>query len=343
MKPTKSKKVITASVKTQAETTKEIEIPELNPFDKTIFYNISFRELLVDALIVVFSFFISDEFFSARGIFETAKPWQILAMYCGVVLTLPYYFGYLYVHNSAYYSKPVMKFFLWLFIIMTVMALVNMMRLMYSIGDVQDLKNDESGFFAVFATFLLVIGPMMCIGGSATAYAEFSKQKEEDIKFNMEKNPTTVALGILVLAIAFMIYFIGLFPQKYSGLAAVLGMFAGPLAAVIVLVIMVGIFNLLSKIGIYRYLVIFAKNSFPLFIVAVLVFWSGVSIHFMKTDFEGTSGHLSWSAILFSVVISGLLPFRIISMLNPPWRISNIIIGTLTLTWFLYSLSKLTH
>jgi hypothetical protein len=236
-----------------------------------------------------------------------------------------------------------MKFFLWLFIIMTLMILIYMMRLMYGMGDVDEFKNDETGFFAVFATFLLVLGPMMCIGGAATAYSEFSKQKDGVTKFDMERNSTVVALLILVLAIGFMIYFIGLMPQEYSGLAAVIGMFAGPLAAVIVLALIVGFFNLLSMLGIYKYLVLFAKNTFPLFIVSILVFWSGVSLHFMRSDFAGSGGHLSWGAIWFSIIISGLLPFRIITMFNPPWRISHIIIGILSTGYFIFRLAQLTH
>ena len=104
-----------------------------------------------------------------------------------------------------------------------------------------------------------------------------------------------------------------------------------------------GFLSLLDKIGLYKYLVIIAKTTFPFFIISVLVFWSGVIIHFMKTDFTNTDGNLSAGAIIFSVCVSGLIPYRIIGMLNPPWRLSNIIIGLLSMTWFFYKMAELTH
>lgn len=315
-------------------------IPKLKPFVRETFFGFSIQALLIDLLFIAFSFLISDEFFSNEGLFDKLKTWQILAMYCAVVCMMPYHLGYVYVRNSAYFSKPAMKVQLWIFILITAMTLVNLIRLVIGIDDIENIKNDVTGFFAVFSMFMLVLGPMMSIGGAMQARDEFSNSKEDFEKFNSDSFGTMGAFMIMILAIAFMVYFIGLFPQEHSGWAAVAGMFLGPLAAVIVMAFYMGFLTLLSKIGVYKYLRLFSINAFPFLIIAVLVFWSGVTIHFMYSDFGNAHGKVPLLAVIFSVVISGLLPFRLIMMFKPPWQLSNMIIGFATLAWFLYSIVK---
>ena len=323
----------------QQENNINADLPQLKPFDKKIFYRFSVQDLLMDALFVFFSFFISGEFFSDNGIFFKMKPWQITALYCAVTLTLPYYLGYIYTRNSVYFSKRVMKIMLWTFVVMLLMVLVYLMRIILQTSDIAEPGHDKNGFFGVFGVFLIVLGPMMCMGGAATAHNEFSKQDGKEIEFKPENANVTGALLILVLAIGFMIFILGMFPGNSSFGVVLLAYIGGPVAAIITCLLLVGFLSLLNKIGIYKYLALIAKNTFPFFIICILVFWSGVAMHFMISDFGNTGGKLSWNAIIFSICVSGLVPFRIISMLNPPWRISNIIIGICTLIYFFWKLS----
>ncbi len=327
----------------EVEAAKEPEIPTLEPFNREVFYSINIRDLFIDILFVIFSFSISTEFFSEGGLFDSLKTWQILAMYCAVVLTLPYYLGYLYIHNSAYFSKTVMKIQLWVFILITFVVLVDLVRLTFNLEDIEEPKHDVSGFFAVFSMFLLVLGPMMCIAGGIRGYREFSKIKEDEYKFNSDNFASTGAFFIIILAIAFMIYFIGLFPDDKGGLAAVVGMFAGPFAAVIVFGIIMGFFTLLDKIGLYKPIVKLSSGLFPLFIISVLVFWSGVNLHFIHNDFANASGKIPAGSMIIAVLLSGLIPFRIITLFNPPWRISQIIIGILSMGYFFYRLAQIVY
>lgn len=319
-----------------------VQLPRYPVYNKQLFYTIHIPELLADLLLIVFSFFVSHELFSETGVFESLDPWQISAMYCVVVLTLPWYLGYVYVRNSAHYNKVVMKVFLWIFILMVLMILVYLIRLVVN-GNFEE-SNDLSGpdeFTTGFAMFLLVLGPMMCMGGVASAQQSFAPEGSDAKKFDPNNMMGTGALLMIVMAIAFMVYFAGLFPAD-SNWGAVLAYIGGPFASVLVFLLFLGFLHLLDKIGIYKYLAIIAQNSFPFFITTVLVFWSGVAIHFMQTDFTNESGELSKGGMLFSIFVSGLVPFRIIMMFNAPLRIVNIGIGILALAYFFFQMVGLT-
>jgi hypothetical protein len=320
------------------------EIPHLEAYVKEVFYSFNYQSLIIDGLFILFSFLISGQFFSEGGLFDSLKKWQILAMYCAVAITMPYYLGYIYSRNSAYFSKSALKLQLWIFIIITLVVLINLMRLVFELGDVENVGNDENGFFAVFAVFMLVLGPMTSIAGSMQAYSEYTDEPEDDTKFNLESDRygALAAFAILILAVAFMIYFIGLFGSKIGGWAAVLSMFGGCFAAVIVLGIFMSVMKFLSKIGVYKYIAITAKKSFPFFIVAILVFWSGVNLHFMHADFANSSGKVPAGAVFWTVISSGLIPFRLVMMFSPPWRLSNILLGLASMIWFFYSIAKVT-
>lgn len=317
------------------------QLPRQAFYNKALFYKVYYPDLAVDILLFVFSVFVSDTFFSPEGLFNSLKQWQTVAMYCVVILTLPYYLGYLYVKSSVFYSKPVMKLFQWLFIIMVAMVLVNLVRLMTKLDLTDFQPSDVNGFMGIFSLFMIVLGPMMCIGGASAARSEMiDPGAEKRDKFNSEKFVTIGALFMIVMGIGFMIYFMGLLPKE-AGWSVIVAFFAGPIAAVIVYGLFIAFLTLLDKIGVYKYLAFVAKNTFPAFIISVLVFWAGVAIYFMKNDFGGADGKLSAGGVIFSVCLSGLVPFRLVLMFNPPWRIVNIISGIISLTWFLCTLLTL--
>lgn len=326
--------------KPQNKPSPEQELPHLPAFDKKLFYSFQWSDLLSNLLLIVFGALVSDQLFAKEGLFYRLPAWQNLSMYCLVVLTLPWYFGYLYVCNSVYFGKRVMKFFLWIYILITLVSLVNMVRLGISqYNEQKDLYN-ITGFVEVLSSFLLVLGPMMCLGGSATAYNQFSKDGNSN-HFDPSKPSVTGILFMLLLAIALMIWILGQFPENSGFGVVLLAYLGGPFLATIVYALFLGLLSLLDSWGVYRYLSLAAKFSFPMFITAVLVFWSGVAIYFMKNDFSSGNGKVAWGGLLFTVIASGLLPYRLISLLNAPLRLSNLMLGTASLLFFLYRLSTL--
>lgn len=320
------------------------EHPYLPPYNKNFFYKLYFPDLIADILLIVFGVFTSNELFSDTGIFYQIESWQTLILYSAVTIIIPWYMGYIYVRNQAFYPKLFMKITLWVFILMMLMILVNLVRMVIEMDDIEDkFMQGPDGFMAVFAMFLLVMGPMCSIGGAARADEELTSEPGTLKGYDAERTATTGAFTIMLLAIAIMIYIIGLFPADSTGFLAVLcGFFGGPLGAILVFGLYMGLLKLLDKIGIYKYLKLITQHSAPFLIVAVLVFWSGVAIHFMQHDFGDGSGKISLGGMLFSVFVSGLIPFRIVMMFNAPLRLINIIIGILSLSYFFVQLILLT-
>jgi hypothetical protein len=311
----------------------EFTLPSLPAYSREYFFSIDLPELFADILLVVFAFLISDELFSGTGIFLQLENWQVAAMYGVVVLMLPWYLGFVYVRNSAFYGKKTMRVFLWTFILMTLMILVALIRLVISTDWAPTGgAEDEAEFTGAFSVFLLVLGPMMCFGGANAAYQSFSSEGDDAKKFRPDRFATSGALLVIVLAVAFMIYFIG---ESGDSAWAVIGAFiGGPLAAVIVYGLFLGLLSMLDNWGLYRRLSVLAQNLFPFLVTAVLVFWAGVAIHFMRSDFQAPQG-LSTAEMLFSITVSGLVPFRIVMLFNAPLRIVNIVIGLISLAFFM--------
>lgn len=313
------------------------------PVNNSFFYTLYIPDLFADILLIIFGFLVSDQLFSNDGLFYQLPTWQIVAMYCIVVLTLPWYLGYLYERNSNYYSKGFMKLTSWVFVIIILMVLIHLIRLVVSSDWMTENFSGTNAFMAVFAMFLLILGPMMCMGGAASAAASLKTEGDTE-EFELGSISITAALLMIILAIALMIYIIGLFPED-SGFGfgvVLLGFLGGTILAVIIFCFFLAFLNWLNKIGVYKDLARFSKNTFPFFIVAVLVFWTGVAIHFMISDFGDAGGKISTKAMIFSVVASGLVPFRIIMLFNAPIRMTNIIIGILSLGYFVVQMVLLT-
>lgn len=293
------------------------EQKQKTPVNSSLFFKIYIPDLLADILLVIFGFLVSDQLFSSDGLFYEMPSWQIVAMYCIVVLTLPWYLGYLYERNSHFYSAGFTKLTIWVFGLIILMVLIHLVRLIITENLIIDSNTGINNFMAFFAMFLLVLGPMMCMGGVASAAASFKKDGDKE-DFELGSASVTGAMFIIILAIALMIYIIGLFPEDSGFGVVMLGYFGGPVLAVIIYALFMVFLAWLDKIGVYKYLASFAKNTFPFFIISVLVFWTGIAIYFMLKDFGDSGGKISAGAMIFSVFASGLIPFRIIMLFNAP-------------------------
>jgi hypothetical protein len=63
----------------------------------------------------------------------------------------------------------------------------------------------------------------------------------------------------------------------------------------------------------------------------------------MHGDFGNASGKISKGAMLFTVIVSGLVPFRIIMLFNAPLRLSNMIMGGISLSYFFWQMFSITY
>lgn len=329
-------------MKAQKKEYKEIELPHYNAIDKATLYQFSIPDLLADIALFAFSFLLSKSLFTNNGFFFQLQPWQILLMFCIITLTLPWYFGYIYVWCKAYYSKIVLKISLIVFIAITLTILIRLMTLVISVGPHEGETDFEGidGFTAFFASFLLILGPMMSLAGSMSAQDRLTNPNQNTSSFDSDKFMSGIgAFLILIMGIAYMVFFIGLFPKEYSGIGVVVSFIGGPLAGVITMGLLFALITLIDKIGLYKYLVKGALIFFPLFITSTLVFWSGVSMYYFNRDF-GNLQHSPMAYFLLCFFITGLIPFRIVMIFRPPLNILNMIFGIISLLFFMYNTFK---
>lgn len=307
-------------------------------FDEAFFWRINVSELIADAGVILFSIFFSRYLFKEADILHALKPWEIMGLYAVVVLTLPWYLGYMYAIYEEYYSKFVMRTIMVVFIIIVLFVLVYMVRIMFSSGQMDDNAPADTITTTtdIFSLFLLVLGPMMSIGGLVAGKDDCDTIRKKDT--DDDASPTA-ALLILVLAIAFLAWWVSIPAVQNHGWLALLAYLGCAFPAVIVYGLFLWFKSFLRKMGVYHSLARLAGYLFPFFIIVILILWSDIGQHFIIMDF-GNGGKMSFKYLLLSLSIAGFIPFRAILLFQPPLRLINIAIGIGAFIFYLYSISS---
>ena len=308
-------------------------------FDPAFFWSINISELIADAGLIVFAIFFSRYCFRDVDILHTLKPWQLMALYAVVVLTMPWYLGYMYAIFDEYYNKYVMRAILCIFIVIVLVVLIYMMRIMFSLNWLSDEgvspKNNITDITGIFSLFLLVLGPMMSIGGVVAGQDDARNERKTE---PAEASPT-MALLIVAMAIAFLVWWAS-YPAVQNNVFLFILVFLGAcVAAVAVWGIFYAFTYLLRKIGIYSFLSRIASLLFPFFIISILVLWSDIDQHFILRDF-GFNGHMSLKGAIFTLTVAGFIPFRLIMLFQPPLRFINFAIGIAAFLFYMYSIKR---
>jgi hypothetical protein len=312
------------------------ELPKQNPYDPKFFWKVSISELLADAAIILYAFFFSGYLFKDVNILTAVKPWQLLGLYTIVVLILPWYLGYLYAHFEAFYSKTFCKIILWIFILIVLATLGYLLAVCMSIPWTEEGKTDKiTENFAMFSLFLLVLGPMMALGGVTAGQDDFAKHSG---KFDPENPSVTSVILIIVCAIGFLVWGMSFQLVKDHIILFILVYLGCSIPAILLYLAYIKLMVLLDKWGVYESLTSFASYSFPFFIVSVLIFWNGIGMHVIL-NIVGSNG-ISFRGLITSLVITGVIPFRLIMLLTPPLRLINIVIGIAAFVLFIVSLKQ---
>lgn len=316
------------------------ELPKLNAYNKNVFWSISWSHLLADLSLIVYSFFFSRYFVNHTDVGETISPLVLLFLYVIVVFSLPWFLGYMYVVYAVFYSSFIKQIVKWIFIVITLFTLVYLIGVMshvYPSGNDPSSNLDSIGFFILF---LLVLGPMMGLGGLAAGYGEFRTDKLKD-----EASVTTVLISI-VIAIALLVWACqkidlssrNIFLQYLLMFLIFIG---ASLGAALFIGLMMLIKTGLEKINAYDKLSLLAQNLFPFFIVSTLVIWNEVGLRLIVDTFGDTHEKISLTLLLISLTFTGLIPFRIIMLFAPPLKAINIFIGLVAFTFYICNVLQL--
>ncbi len=317
-----------------------IEVKKKNPYDPQFFWKISISELLADAGIIAYAFYFSQYFFKENNILGIIKPWQLMGLYAMVALTLPWYLGYLYARWDIFYQKIITKIVKWFFIAIALAVLVYLMVMALDVPWDNLGKTDKlTENFAMFLTFLLVLGPMMSIPGFIAGQNDCENPKKESNDVN---DPSvTGVMMMIVLAIGLLVWWANSdFTHNHSWMIIVVYL-GSCVAAVIVFGVFWAFLTLLKKLGVYKPLANFFQSFFPLFIVSILILWNEIGMRLIMTSTGSDYAKISFGKLFFIVTVSGFIPFRLIMILTPPIRLINLLIGILAFSLYLYNIRQL--
>lgn len=169
----------------------------------------------------------------------------------------------------------------------------------------------------------------MVIGGYADGAAIDESRDPQKPYF---KPIFTGTMGIITLSIAYLILIVGYFDPKWEGnanfLVIILAFILGPLGAILTVIPFMIIFRQLEKVDVYRIVPHLLYILLPVATFQVLIWWNDIVLLQLSPLWDDTP---SISQIIWSMILAGIIPFRLIMLIKPPFKISGLIFGLIAL------------
>lgn len=262
---------------------------------------------------------------------------EIVIMYLGVICLVPWHMGYMFQYFETY-SKIIQRIIKWSFGFITlglvVFLIVSMMPLM---EDKEQLSSSELFLFS-FGLFFLVLGPMMIIGG----YVD-GASIDESRQFGRPyfKPIFTGTMGIITLSIAYLILIVGLFDPAWEGnanfLVILMAFILGPLGAIITVIPFMILFKKIEKFDSYRIVPHTLYLLLPVATFQVLIWWNDIVLFQLSPLWDNTP---SVAQIIWSMTLAGIIPFRLLMLIKPPFKLSGLIFGLIALGIYVVGILK---
>jgi hypothetical protein len=312
----------------------EKPLPKLPAYDKKTFWKIDWRSLSADLALVAFGFAIHYDYFNDSDFFRHVSQEKTLGIYILAVIMICWFMGFTLGRFRVYYGKTVNKIAGWVIAVAMLTLLGYMMAIVVGLGADETKAGTFSEHFAMFASFMIVLGPLFSIGGYMTStqviLMGLPRRNSKD-----ELSPDEAFYGsvlTIIVAIAGLVWGSMSDPVQNSSVSflwIILILFGSALAGCLALVALILVKRFLILIRVYNRVAISFEIAFPFLIISALVFWNEVQQYYLS-DFSHT-GRLG---ILF---FTGILPFRLLLVFNPPLKAINLLIGIASLVFFIFS------
>ena len=318
------------------KTIKRADEPELRlpAYDPSKFWKIDWKALPVDFAFILFGIILSRGYFS-NYFFTEISPTKLLALYLFVVIAVSWYMGFILGRYTIYYNETLNKMARWILGIAGITLLGYLMAIIITMVDDRNQVVDKSAeHFGMFATFMLVIGPLFGIGGYMTAQRAIKFEATGILEKEDDGEMMYVGLICMLVSVAFLVYVsqLNFVQQSSASFIWFIFIFIGAaLAGVVAFLIMKAIKWFLVLIGLYYRLAFIFETAFPFVIISALIFWNEMQRHYL-------SG-LSPTTFLGVLFFTGILPFRMMLVFNPPLRAINLLIGIASFAFYIWSVS----
>ncbi len=304
-------------------------------YNPSTFWKLDWRQLFADIPYVLFAVYFSQQVVNDTTLFRSLSPLQLLQVFVLVSLFLPFYLGFIYAKYKIVYPKIVSR-------IVSLFGLLGfLIQLMFLVQ--LNIRSMEAGqgekyvewFFLLLSLFLLFLIPAAASGGFKMGRKVFGK--EDALRPEKQLgNLFAVLLGICLFLFQF-IYFVD--EERAMGwrcLVFFLELGISIYVANRVFVFMRFVKRKLLEKNHYRRVTGFIETIFPLIITSVLLIWSQVANHAAQKAI-GEDTHRPVIVIIFALILSGVIPFRLFLLFNPPLRFYNLLTGLAAFAFFLWS------
>lgn len=278
---------------------------------------------IADILILLFALY---TFFSGNGKQTSIliNPKDPSEQFLIVISVIPWYLGYL-LHHFEIFPKILRRLLQWTTALITLAMIVFLIIFLFPLID-QDQNDPYSIFLISFGSFMMVLGPMMMMSGYLDA--PFIDQNSTT-SYSKNWPVVTFTMLLITLAILFMILIIGYFDPTWQGNASfgvvMLGYLGGPLLAILVAVPFILIATYLEKIDRHKIIPSLFRYGIPAICFFYLLKWNDLILSKFIVDFG--FGHFKPSYAFLTLIISGIIPFRILILIKPPFSLLSLIIG----------------
>lgn len=261
--------------------------------------------------------------------FQGESPTEIILMFLAVICVVPWYMGYLFQYFQSY-SKTFQLIIKWTFgIIILALVIFLVISFMPLIEEKKEPTSAEN-FIMAFGMFFLVLGPMMIIGG----YVDGQSIDSSRDRTKPYLNPAyTVVMGIVTLSILYLILIVGWFDPHWEGnvsfLVILLAFFLGPLAAILTFLPIIIFGKWLAKVDTLRVLPHLVFFALPIITFNVMIWWNDIVLFNLSGLWQ--NGHPSVGQIIWSMILAGIIPFRIIMLLKPPFKWTGLFFGLIAI------------
>jgi hypothetical protein len=151
----------------------------------------------------------------------------------------------------------------------------------------------------------------------------------------------TLTMFIIIASIFFMILIIGLFDPTWTGNASffvvLLGFLGGPTVAILLSIPFVYLGKVIEDKDRSRIILRSARFIIPVFFFLILLRWNELVLSKAVLDWGG--GQTSSSIVFTTLLLSGVIPFRILMLLKPPISYIQLLIGICSLLVYMASLA----
>jgi len=246
------------------------------------------------------------------------------------VYFLPLLTGRLY-RNVFSHSVPVVK--------KTVIAILFTVTV-FAYGNLIYLVMMEGGEFTTRGMFIFLAGTVLLIMGpiAGLAFQERAAEQTGD-------SPVQIILFLFTIGLLPLFYFFLTAKEIFGDINDILLFLAVCLFCVLDVILIMGLVavflalkRLLMRTGIYNSVLSVCRLLIPFFIAFIMVFFN-IYADKLFTEPGRVSGTGSMIMLIAMYTFTGVLPLRIIMMIDPPVKTLNVMMGILTASLMVYFVS----